>query len=103
MNRKSHVLCNCFKSSMCVTLLPLSLSLSLLVFPDRVSLYSPGCPGTHFVDQASLTPGFHFSVLSLYISKNHEQSWLSFSLWTQCPSFIYSCRYSQVILHQLSY
>ena len=23
-----------------------------LVFPDRVSLYSPGCPGTHFVDQA---------------------------------------------------
>jgi hypothetical protein len=24
------------------------------VFRDRVSLYSPGCPGTHFVDQASL-------------------------------------------------
>ena len=24
------------------------------VFWDRVSLYSPGCPGTHFVDQASL-------------------------------------------------
>jgi hypothetical protein len=23
-----------------------------LVFQDRVSLYSPGCPGTHFVDQA---------------------------------------------------
>jgi hypothetical protein len=23
-------------------------------FQDRVSLYSPGCPGTHFVDQASL-------------------------------------------------
>jgi hypothetical protein len=21
---------------------------------DRVSLYSPGCPGTHFVDQAGL-------------------------------------------------
>jgi hypothetical protein len=21
---------------------------------DRVSLYSPGCPGTHFVDQADL-------------------------------------------------
>jgi hypothetical protein len=35
------------------------------VFRDRVSLYSPGCPGTHFVDQAGLelrnmpaTPGF---------------------------------------------
>jgi hypothetical protein len=23
-----------------------------LVFQDRVSLYSPGCPGAHFVDQA---------------------------------------------------
>jgi hypothetical protein len=23
-----------------------------LFFRDRVSLYSPGCPGTHFVDQA---------------------------------------------------
>jgi hypothetical protein len=26
----------------------------LFVFLDRVSLYSPGCPGTHFVDQAGL-------------------------------------------------
>jgi hypothetical protein len=25
-----------------------------LVVRDRVSLYSPGCPGTHFVDQAGL-------------------------------------------------
>jgi hypothetical protein len=25
-----------------------------LVFRDRVSLYSPGCPETHFVDQAGL-------------------------------------------------
>jgi hypothetical protein len=24
------------------------------VFRDRVSLYSPGCPGTHFVSQAGL-------------------------------------------------
>jgi hypothetical protein len=24
------------------------------VFRDRVSLYSPGCPGTHSVDQAGL-------------------------------------------------
>jgi hypothetical protein len=24
----------------------------LFVFRDRVSLYSSGCPGTHFVDQA---------------------------------------------------
>ena len=26
----------------------------LLVFQDRISLCSPGCPGTHFVDQAAL-------------------------------------------------
>jgi hypothetical protein len=26
----------------------------LLFFRDRVSLYSPGCPGTHSVDQAGL-------------------------------------------------
>jgi hypothetical protein len=25
-----------------------------VLFGDRVSLYSPGCPGTHFVDQAGL-------------------------------------------------
>jgi hypothetical protein len=26
----------------------------VLFFRDKVSLYSPGCPGTHFVDQAGL-------------------------------------------------
>jgi hypothetical protein len=25
-----------------------------LIFQDRVSLYSPGCPGTHFEDQTGL-------------------------------------------------
>jgi hypothetical protein len=30
------------------------LLLLLLVFRDRVSLCSPGCPGTHFGDQASI-------------------------------------------------
>jgi hypothetical protein len=25
-----------------------------MVFQDGVSLYSPGCPGNHFIDQASL-------------------------------------------------
>jgi hypothetical protein len=28
--------------------------LFVFVFQDRVSLYRPGCPGTHFVDQAGL-------------------------------------------------
>jgi hypothetical protein len=27
-------------------------------FRDRVSLYSPGCPGTHFVDQVGLEPRY---------------------------------------------
>ena len=40
-----------------------------LVFRDRVSLYSPGCPGTHFVDQAGLElrnpPASAFRVLGL--------------------------------------
>jgi hypothetical protein len=30
------------------------LILVLVFFQERVSLYSPGCPGTHFVDQAGL-------------------------------------------------
>jgi hypothetical protein len=35
-------------------LLLLLLLLLFLAFRDRVSLYSSGCPGTHFVDQAGL-------------------------------------------------
>jgi hypothetical protein len=30
------------------------------VVQDRVSLYSPGCPGTHFVDQAGLLNNYYF-------------------------------------------
>jgi hypothetical protein len=40
----------------------------VLVFWDRVSLYSPCCPGTHFVDQAGLelrNPASAFRVLGL--------------------------------------
>jgi hypothetical protein len=41
----------------------------LLVFRGRISLYSPGCPGTHFVDQAGLElrnpPASAFPVLGL--------------------------------------
>ena len=31
----------------------------VLVFRDRVSLCNPGCPGTHFVDQADLSSEIH--------------------------------------------
>jgi hypothetical protein len=41
----------------------------VFVFRDRVSRYSPGCPGTHFVDQAGLelrnSPASAFGVLGL--------------------------------------
>jgi hypothetical protein len=33
------------------------------VFRDRVSLCSPGCPGTHFVDQAGLELKIHLPLL----------------------------------------
>jgi hypothetical protein len=40
-------------------------------FQDRVSLYSSGCPGTHFVDQAGLElrnlPASAFQVLGLKV------------------------------------
>jgi hypothetical protein len=40
-----------------------------MVFRDRISLCSPGCPGTHFVDQAGLElrnlPAFASRVLGL--------------------------------------
>jgi hypothetical protein len=44
-------------------------ALFCFVFRDRVSLYSPGCPGPHFVDQADLElrnlPASAFRVLGL--------------------------------------
>jgi hypothetical protein len=42
-----------------------------LVFQDRVSLYSPGCPGIDFVDQAGLElrnlPAYVSQVLGLKV------------------------------------
>jgi hypothetical protein len=44
--------------------IPTASLLFVFVFQDRVSLCSPGCPGTHSVDQAGLELRF-FSVLFL--------------------------------------
>jgi hypothetical protein len=48
--------------------------LGFLVFQDRVSLYSPGYPETHFVDQAGLKlrnpPAFASRVLGLKACTN---------------------------------
>jgi hypothetical protein len=43
----------CF-ALLCFALLCFVLFCFVLFFPDRVSLYSLGCPGTHSVDQAGL-------------------------------------------------
>jgi hypothetical protein len=54
--------------------------LFVLFFQDRVSLYSPGCPGTHFVDQAGLElrnpPTYASRVLGLKV--HHAQLHLQF-------------------------
>ena len=53
----------------------------VLFFWDRVSLYSPGCPGTHFVDQGGLElrnpPASASRVLGLKAA---------FSYWINCSS-----------------
>jgi hypothetical protein len=49
----------------------------ILVFRDRVSLYSPGCPGTHSVDQAGLklrnSPASDSQVLGLKVCATPAQ------------------------------
>jgi hypothetical protein len=48
-----------------------------LVFRDRVSLYSPGCPGTHSVDQAGLElrnlPASDSQVLGSKVCSHHAR------------------------------
>jgi hypothetical protein len=43
----------CF-ALLCFALLCFALLCFALLFQDRVSLYSPGYPGTHFVDKTGL-------------------------------------------------
>ena len=63
----------------------------LLVFRDRVSLYSRGCPGTHSVDQAGLElrnpPASAFQVLGL--KAYTTTAWLNIHLYL----FIFVCMY----------
>ena len=55
------------------------------VFWDKVFLYSPGCPGTHFVDRAGLElrnpPASAFWVLGLKACTTMSFLWCSFSLY----------------------
>jgi hypothetical protein len=43
-----------FISKISLNLIKRIFCLFCFVFQDRISLYSPDCPGTHFVDQAGL-------------------------------------------------
>jgi hypothetical protein len=60
-----------------------------LVFRDRVSLFSPGCPGTHFVDQAGLElrnpPASASQVLGL--KAGTTTAWLTHDLQSMISSF----------------
>ena len=75
-----NVFQSCFEFGNCGLLLPLfiywifsffSFFFVCLFFRDRVSLYSHGCPGTHFVDQAGLElrnpPAYASRVLGLKV------------------------------------
>jgi hypothetical protein len=61
-------------------------------FGDRVSLCSPGCPGTHSVDQAGLElrnlPASSFFFLKIYLFCVYECFYMLVSMFTtgaQCP------------------
>jgi hypothetical protein len=59
-------------------------------FQDRVSLYSPGCPGTHFADQAGLElrnpPASASQVLELKACATTAQLILQFFINTTTAS-----------------
>jgi hypothetical protein len=61
-------------------------------FRDRVSPCSPGCPGTHFVDQAGLTlrnlPASASQVLGLKACTTTAQLWIFIFKW--CSSWCFS-------------
>jgi hypothetical protein len=56
--------------------------LFIYLFRDWVSLYSPGCPGTHSVDQAGLKlrnpPTSASQVLGLKVCTTTAQQWAAF-------------------------
>jgi hypothetical protein len=60
-----------------------------LVFRDRVSLYSLGCPGTHFVDQAGLElrnpPASASPVLGLKACATTPSAGMLFDVSLNCP------------------
>jgi hypothetical protein len=65
--------------------------LFLSFFCDRVSLYSPGCPGTHSVEQAGLklrnlpASGFFFTINS-QIPVEHLKSGKRVDPWRLVPA-----------------
>jgi hypothetical protein len=72
-----------------------------LVFRDRVSLCSPSCPGTHFVDQAGLElrnlPASAYRVLGLKVCMTTSVSTLSLYINVWLLHKIYLLSYSHDI------
>jgi hypothetical protein len=76
-----------------------------LVFQDRVSLYSPGCPGTHFVDQAGLElrnlPASAFRVLGLKARTTTPGLLLEVLIATSCCVYVCVHMCEHVLMHVL--
>jgi hypothetical protein len=64
--------------------------LFVCLFFDRVSLYTPGCPGTHFINQAGLElrnpPASAFQVLGLKACAT--TAWRSEGLLTEITGYL---------------
>jgi hypothetical protein len=60
----------------------------VLVFQDRVSLYSPGCPGTHFVDKAGLELRNPPASASQVLGSDSPESWRLNPIWAKQYSLI---------------
>jgi hypothetical protein len=74
--------CVCVCVYLCVLCQSMCVHMLFLVFRDRVSLYSPGCPGTHFVDQAGL------ELRNLLASASRV---LGLKACTNSPSYVCTC------------
>jgi hypothetical protein len=76
-----------------------------LVFWDRVSLYSPGCPGTHSVDQAGLElrnpPASASRVLGLKACTTTAWLYVSFFLFSFWFACLFVCFWDRVSLYNL--
>jgi hypothetical protein len=94
-NLMKYMLFKFSESSWCFALLCLlfiSKFVFVFVFRDRVSLCSPGCPRTHFVDQTGLElrnlPASASQVLGLKVCTTMPGSFLNLLIWVFFLHFV---------------